>query len=297
LSTRILRLIDLTAEKVSASIAAANGASQDSLLSIFESAEEVHTLAEAFSIAPGMWALYFLSKLRNVMVVTSFLEEKEFLDAMGLSWLYVENVKGDGKVTMISEADLGEQEAALNFTHDCLKSVLYAVAAVLYVEQQFQLKPPTSLADLLNTPIPQSDQLQNKSFLFVAALCEMSTPETLAANAYIPVIASMAAFVRDKLACRFTSSEEYHALLEDELDKLPLNDRWAGYGLLRAFLEAWQKLQQLFGEYVQCQNEVEAASKIPLLTDRHGALPVRISHLVEIAASDKKENESCPARI
>jgi hypothetical protein len=252
--------------------------------------------ATAIATAPLVWSMYLLSKLSNIGVVADLVQSEGLLNMLGMSWIYCErSIRSD----MILAQDYEKHKKAKEDLTACLSAVSLSSALVTYHCQRLELLPNSSIvstilseADKCIAASSKDNLMQRKAAEFVGMFAAPEMLKALAMNVHIPVVLSMHAFLRDRLAYRLTDISVARTLLVVEaIDKLPIDDRLLGRKLFRDFLEAWDSLRSHFRTFDICGREAQAAREIPALTPEN----TYVSMLVEMEGAEV--HESLPAMI
>lgn len=143
--------------------------------------------------------------------------------------------------------------------------------------------------------VPQ--QVTIHAINFVRKIIDVELNNKLFANAFIPSLASMYAFVVEKFAHLFSSLELDEMKLEDAFEVLTRADKQQGYYLLRKFLVDWERIAKNFIVFTDnVDDEVTEDDIIPVFTDRNGDRPIYMRDIVETKAptlQDKASEYSC----
>jgi hypothetical protein len=288
IAARIVHLLNCVAELLSN-----GGIEQGSLLTQNAVTEAAAT---AIATAPLVWSMYLLSKLSNIGVVADLVQSEGLLNMLGMSWIYCErSIRSD----MILAQEYEKRKKAKEDLTACLSAVSLSSALVTYHCQRLELLPNSSIvstifskADKCIAASFKDNLVQRKAAEFVGMFAAPEMLKALAMNVHIPVVLSMHAFLRDRLAYRLTDISVARTLLVVEaIDKLPIDDRLLGRKLFRDFLEAWDSLRSHFRTFDICGREVQAARDIPALTPEN----TYVSMLVEMEGAEV--HESLPAMI
>ena len=247
--------------------------------------------------APGIWSLYFLSKLRNTEKVIDVLRCETLLEMLGMGWLHCEASVVVDEVVL--PAKIEEHQKATARLEAILGAITFGSALVSYALQQQELdmgSPAAAVVEVADSRLLNKNNYscptQQNAMEFVRMIAAPKMLGALKMNAHIPVLVSMHRFLKDHLAYRLKDISTARTLLvSDAIDRLPLDDRLAGRKLFREFLDAWESLRKEFVSFDICGGEVEAAREIPPLSNKS----TFVSMLVEVEGGDV--HESMPARM
>eukprot|EP01039_Chlorochromonas_danica_P009047 gene9047-9983_t len=260
----------------------------------------IEATQKAVAIAPRALSLFLLSRLKDLMVVTSVLGDLILLEALNINWWHAKCVLSVPDNVRLSQDEMNQCWESQKEGH--AKLVCIHVAKAL-INQEFLLQRwhLPNRQQLLESSGEKSDEqeespLRKLSHDFVKTILNEDRASSLAMNKHIPIIANMTQFVREKLSYRLKDVDEARMMtMEQALTLLPPYDRPRGRELFRKFLIAWEQLRQQFHSFNNCGYEIAAAGEIPQLTDERGANPTLLGHLVELSGS--KAHESLPVRM
>jgi hypothetical protein len=189
--------------KMSAEILSNGGLNSDTVFP-FGSSSNGAAVAAAIAIAPRVWSMYFLSRLRDIGTITLVLHSKVILEELGIAWLYSEPPS-----EMLLSAEIPAQREAQQYLAACLTAIIRAKVSVTFESQRLEMQPSTieimlrqAQLCLSATVSADTDLLQRKGAELTCLLAAADIQSALSMNRHIPIIAAMHIFLREKLAYR-----------------------------------------------------------------------------------------------
>jgi hypothetical protein len=251
-------------------------------------------IAHAISLSPRECSLYLFSRIKDIATATLVLQNQPFLQRFNLQWWYCPPLADNARIVSNEEAQ--QRLQMMTRIQVRLAAVHFASYLTTYALREHNFLLPTLTQLIESSVVNEQDEVESEAAKFVKLICAEDTSDVLVMNKHIPHIVAFYKFMKNIFDFRFEDEAEARTLtIEDALNILSPVDRAEGRALYKQFLTSWNELQKGFLTYVICGREVQAASAIPVFTDKHGDRPMTVADVLELPRAD--EHESCIARI